>query len=244
MGLFGFGKKNEAPAQVATPVSTPAPGLVITGAPGVGKNPSAPAGGGLSLGKQSGKISLVKGATVTIEKTAVITARCEWSSSTDYDLYALVLMKDGRELVVSTFGSQSQPNPTANILNGAVRHLGDVGRGAKGIAEETIEIRLTDEIEAVVPVAYSAQSNGSGSFRRYQVSLGLDNGQGTKVTIDSTNASKDDGVYTVAIGVIRNGADGVVVESLEAYSKRGSENRPAFRNGQLIMDAGAKNLYK
>jgi tellurite resistance protein TerA len=242
MGLFGFGKKDNAPAPVATPVSAPAPGLVITGQPGAGK--TAPASGGLSLQKQSGAITLEKGNRVLIEKTSVITARCEWSSNTDYDLYALVLMKDGRELVVSTFGSQAQPQPTPSVLNGAVRHLGDVGRGAKGIAEETIEIKLTDEIEAVIPVAYSAQSNGTGSFRKYKVSLGIDNGQGTKVTIDSKNASNNNTIYTVAIGVIRNTADGVVVESLESYSQTGSEHRPAFRNGQLVMDAGSKNLYK
>lgn len=233
MGLFGFGKKDNAPAQVATPVSAPAPVAA-----------TAPVSGSLSLGKQSGKISLVKGSTVTIEKTAVITARCEWSSNTDYDLYALVVLKDGRELVVSTFGSKEQPQPTPSVLNGAVRHLGDIGRGEKGVAEETIEIRLTDEIAAVIPVAYSAQSNGSGSFHKYGVSLGIDNGQGTQVTIDSANASKDNGVYTVAIGVISNTPDGVAIESLEAYSKRGSENRPTFKNGFLAMDAGSKNLYK
>jgi tellurite resistance protein TerA len=232
MALFGFGKKDNAPAQVASPVAAPA---AVT---------SAPVGGGLDLGKKSGKISLVKGASVTIEKTAAITARCEWSSDTDYDLYALVIMKDGRELVVSTFGSEAQPQPTPSVLNGAVRHLGDVGRGEKGIAEETIEIRLTDEIEAVIPVAYSAQSNGTGSFHKYKVSLGIDNGEGTQVTIDSANASKDNDVYTVAIGVISNTPNGVAIESLEAYSKRGSENRPSFKNGYLAMDAGARNLYK
>jgi tellurite resistance protein TerA len=230
MGLFGFGKKDSAP--VATPVSAPAP--VAT----------APNSGGLDLGKKTGTITLDKGSRVTIEKTAVITARCEWSSNTDYDLYALVLLKDGRELVVSTFGSAAQRQATPNVLNGAVRHLGDVGRGAAGKAQETIEIRLTDEIEAVIPVAYSAQSNGTGSFRKYQVSLGIDNGAGTKVTIDSKNASNHNNIYTVAIGVIRNTANGVVVESLEAYSQPGSENRPAFKNGQIVMDAGAKNLYK
>lgn len=225
MALFGFGKKDNAPS----PVTTPAP---------------APVSGGLDLGKKSGKISLLKGSSVTIDKTAVITARCEWSSNTDYDLYALVIMKDGRELVVSTFGSETQPQPTPTVLNGAVRHLGDVGRGETNVAQETIEIRLTDEIEAVIPIAYSAQSNGLGSFRKYQVSLGIDNGQGTQVNIDSANASKKFSVYTVAIGIIRNSPTGVIIESLEAYSKSSSENRPAFINGQLVMDAGAKNIYK
>lgn len=237
MGLFGFGKKNDAPAPVEAKVAAPVAAPVVAPA-------SAPAGGGLSLGKQSGKISLAKGKNVIIEKTAVIRARCYWSSNTDYDLYALVLMKDGRELVVSTFGSQSQPKPTPSVLKGAVRHLGDVGRGAKGIAEEIIEIRMTDEIEAVIPVAYSAQSNGSGSFRRYNVSLNIDNGQGTDVTLEAKTASANDGIYTVAIGAIRNTDEGTVIESLEKYSKRGIENRPAFVKGQLVMDVGSRNLYK
>ncbi|WP_146361894.1 hypothetical protein [Arthrobacter yangruifuii] len=216
MAPFGFGKNNEAAA-------------------------AAPA---LDLGKKAGTISLEKGNRVTIAKTPIITARCEWSSNTDYDLYALVILRDGTELVCSTFGSEAQPVPTPELLDGAVRHLGDVGRGQNGKAQETIEIRLTDQIEAVVPIAYSAQSNGMGSFRKYGVSLGIDNGSGTSVTIDSANASKRMSVFTVAIGVIRNTADGVVVESLETYSKSLSEFRPAWQNGQVVMDAGSKNIFK
>lgn len=209
---------------------------------GLGKNnETAPA---VDLGKKSGAISLVKGNRVTIEKTPVVTARCEWSSNTDYDLYALVVLKDGTELVCSTFGSEAQPVPTPELLGGAVRHLGDVGRGQNGKAQETIEIKLTDEIEAVVPIAYSAQSNGMGSFRKYGVSLGIDNGSGTSVTIDSANASKRMSVFTVAIGVIRNTPEGVVVESLEAYSKSLSEFRPVWQNGQVVMDAGSRNIFK
>lgn len=231
MGIFDKFKK-EAPATQA-PVQSAAPAA------------SAPApSGGIDLGKKTGKISLVKGNQVTIEKTPLITARCTWSSNTDYDLYALVLMKSGETKVVSTFGSQADQNPTASILNGAVKHLGDVARGVVGVAEETIEIRLTDEIEAVIPVAYSAQSNGTGSFHKYNVSLGISNGAGTDVTIDSKNASKNNNIYTVAIGIIRNTADGVRIEALESYSAPGSENRPAIVNGQVVMDKGSKNLYK
>lgn len=213
---------------------------------GFGKNndnttSAAPA---LDLGKKAGAISLEKGARVTIEKTPVITARCEWSSNTDYDLYALVILKDGRELVCSTFGSEAQPVPTSELLGGAVRHLGDVGRGQSGKAQETIEIKLTDEIEAVIPIAYSAQSNGMGSFRKYGVSLGIDNGSGTSVTIDSSNASKRMSVFTVVIGIIRNTSEGVVVESLEKYSKSFSEFRPTWKDGQVVMDVGSRNIFK
>lgn len=207
-------------------------------------NDGAAAGPTVDLGMKTGSISLEKGNRVTITKTPVITARCEWSSNTDYDLYALVILRDGTELVCSTFGSEAQPEPTPQLLNGAVRHLGDVGRGQNGKAQETIEIKLTDEIEAVVPIAYSAQSNGMGSFRKYGVSLGIDNGSGTSVTIDSANASKRMSVFTVAIGVIRNNPEGVVIESLETYSKSLSEFRPAWQDGRVVMDAGSKNIFK
>lgn len=199
---------------------------------------------GLDLGKQTGKLSLAKGGKVTIEKTQVITARCTWSSNTDYDLYALVLLKSGELLTVSTFGSQAQPQPTTSILNGAVKHLGDVGRGSAGLAEESIEIRMTDEIEAVFPIAYSAQSNGTGSFHKYGVSCGISNGAGDEVTIDSVNANKSSVIYTLVIGAIRNTADGVQIEAIEEYSKRMSENRPTVIDGKIVMDRGSLNLFK
>ncbi|MFI6938837.1 hypothetical protein ACIBI4_06165 [Streptomyces sp. NPDC050418] len=65
-----------------------------------------------------------------------------------------------------------------------------------GTAEEVVEITMTDVIRAVIPVAYSAQPNGTGSFRRYAVSLEVDNGQGSKVVIDAKNADANDRVYT------------------------------------------------
>lgn len=223
MGLFS--KKASTPEPAAAPAA-PAPTL--------------------DLGKKSGKISLEKGSRVTIEKTQVIKANVSWSSSTDYDVYALVLLKNGTVLTVATFGTVTDPNPTASVLNGAVRHLGDVvARGASaGRAVETIEITMTDEIEAVFPVAYSAQSNGTGSFRRYQVSMSIDNGAGTEVAIDANNASNKNSIYSVGIGAIRNTPNGVQIEALEQYSKPGSENRPLVVNGTLVMDAGAKNVYK
>jgi tellurite resistance protein TerA len=209
------------------------------------KNETAAAStSGVDLGKKTGTISLTKGERVTIDKTPVIRARATWSSNTDYDLYALVLLKDGTELVVSTFGSEAQPTPTPSVLNGAVRHLGDVGRTNSGKAEEVIEIKMTDDIVSVVPIAYSAQSNGTGSFRKYKVSLSIDNGAGADVNIDAASASMNPIIYSLAIGAIRNTTEGVVIEHLEKYSKSGSELRPTFVNGEIAMNAGSKNLYK
>lgn len=186
---------------------------------------------------------------ISMRKTASITATASWSSSTDYDLYALIVMRDGSVLHIANFGAQGTP---------AVPHFrgvslgADAGRaaGKSGTALETLTIGFDDQVAAVIPVAYSAQSNGTGSFHQYKVSLAVDNGAGEQVRIDATNANRDKTIYTCVPAVIHNGTDGNAwVEYVEAYSARGSENRPAavlHPNGtvEVRMDAGPRNDFK
>lgn len=224
-----------------------------------------------NLRKAEGKLNLKKGdRAVVMTKTERITARVSWKSGTDYDVYALVLMRDGTAVDVAAFAAEGVP---PLLEHTGVRHLGDVkaelvdtfaersGRGGVGglfgrggrdaepeEVSEVLEIRLTPEVLAVVPVAYSAINNGGGSFKHYQVSLAIDNGAGTKVTIPSVDANDNPGVYTCVPGVIRNTAAGVEIQPLEQYSKSGSERRPVVRleAGEVVveMDAGAENLPK
>lgn len=228
-------------------------------------NPSATANGprldlrkpgvdAIDLGKRTGTINLRKGQQVTITKTARIVATCTWPRATDYDIYALVRYRDGRCETVSTFGTAGQEKDFhLTTRDGAVRHSGDVGRAqSRGwrkrtaeVGQETIEINLNPDVLAVLPVVYSAQSNGTGSFRQYQVSMAIDNGSGDTVTIDASNASDDDMVFSCVPGIIINDPDGVRIQFLELYSSAGSEQRPAI-GGDLIvqMDVGPVNAYK
>jgi tellurite resistance protein TerA len=247
-GLHGLatahGVDVEAPAPSAPAPTSPPPAAAAPAA--------APK---VDFKKVSGNINLRKGdAPVIMEKTAKITASVSWRSGTDYDVYALVMTKDGTQVDVATFGAKGVKK-LINYGNGAVKHLGDVQRatgkklwGAKDEQKEIVEIRLTPDIVAVVPVAYSAQSNGSGSFHRYKVSLSIDNGSGTNVSISADSANNDDRVYSCVPGIIRNMPDGVVIEPLELYSKPGSENRPRLRGRgtdvSVEMDVGPKNDYK
>ncbi len=195
-------------------------------------------------------VNMRKGdAPVSMRKTATITATTSWSSNTDYDLYALIVMRDGSVLHIANFGAQGTPAVPQfrGVSLGA-----DAGRaaGKSGTAVETLTIAFDDFIAAVIPVAYSAQSNGTGSFHQYKVSLAVDNGAGEQVRIDASNANRDKTIYTCVPAVIHNGTDGNVwVEYVEAYSQRGSENRPAavlHPNGavEVRMDAGPRNDYK
>lgn len=192
-------------------------------------------------------INLSKGqAAVSMRKTASIQAHASWPAATDYDLYALVINRDGTVVHVANFGASGTPPLSAYK---GVRLSPDAGRvSGGGTSTETLTINLDDSIAAVVPVAYSAQSNGSGSFHRYKVSLAVDNGAGHRIEMDASNANRDSGVYTCVPAVIHNGTDGNVwIEPVELYS-RGGENRPAVAlvDGKAVvtMDAGPRNNYK
>lgn len=206
----------------------------------------------IDLGKKSGALSLAKDTAVTIDASDVITASVSFSAKTDYDVYAVVLMKDGTQRYCATFGDESDRTPHPQVPG--VRHLGDVRRGGgsggglfskkPATNTETLEVQLTADVVEVAIAAYSAQSNGSGSFRKYSVSLLVDNGQGTTVTVAADEANSDNAVYTCVPAIIRNTPDGAQIERVEMYSSRGSERRPAYKGGRLVMDAGPKNLYK
>lgn len=210
----------------------------------------------VSLEKVSGKVDLAKGTkAVIIEKTPEITVSIAWDSSTDYDVYALVYLTSGEQVDVAMFGAKGVP-PLQNYGGGAVKHAGDVGRVKTGFfqrkaqfSKEEITIRLNDSIKAVVPVAYSAQSNGTGSFYKYKVSMLIDNHSGTEVIIPAENANKNNKIYTCVPGAIVNTPDGVVIKALEYYSEPGSEKRPSLTMGadgmvEVHMDSGPVNEFK
>lgn len=202
-----------------------------------------------SLEKVTGNVNLSKGQkSVIIEKTPIITATVSWETGTDYDIYALVYTKSGTQIDVAMFGAGNTP-PLQSYDKGAVEHMGDVGRTNQKVKSEVIKLRLNPNIVAVVPVVYSAQSNGSGSFHLYKVSMSIDNHSGTSVTIHAKNANKNNRIYTCVPGILHNTEDGVIISPLELYSKPNSEFRPKLVIGKsqmvnVVMDQGPKNNYK
>ena len=203
----------------------------------------------INLEKVKGNINLDKGQkSIIIEKTPEITATVSWKTGTDYDIYALVYTKNGKQVDVAMFGAAGTP-PLSRFGSGAVEHMGDVGRNSGSVKKEIIKLRLTNDILAVVPVVYSAQSNGTGSFYRYKVSMSIDNHNGTSVTISSKNANNNDRIYTCVPGILHNTQDGVIISPIELYSMPDSEYRPKLKMGssnmvEVMMDQGPKNDYK
>src|SRR4051812_3994996 len=61
----------------------------------------------VSFKKVTGNVNLKKGdKPVLMEKTQRITASVTWRTGTDYDVYALVMTKDGQQIDVATFGAK------------------------------------------------------------------------------------------------------------------------------------------
>ncbi|MGE6667120.1 TerD family protein [Paenibacillus xylanexedens] len=210
---------------------------------------SQPSLSSINLQKVKGNINLDKGQPpVIIDKSPEITATVSWETGTDYDIYALVYTKGGKQIDVAMFGAKGTP-PLKSYGNGIVEHTGDVGRSNQSTKTETIKLRLTDDILAVVPVVYSAQSNGTGSFYKYKVSMSIDNLNGTSVTISAKNANNNNRIYTCVPGILHNTPDGVIISPLELYSKKNSEFRPKLKMGssnmvEVVMDKGPLNNYK
>ncbi|MFC8047403.1 TerD family protein [Nocardia sp. NPDC057353] len=243
------------PQQQGGPAGFPAPPGGFPppppGAPGTFPPPGgAPPPPGPNLTKRS--ITLEKNsAPVLLRKAPVVRLRVAWTSGTDYEAYALVVLTDGTVVHVATFDAMGIPaNPQFKDL---VRHLGDRGRGdvnrGGGSTEEIIEVRFAPEIAAVVPVAYSAINNGTGSFHKYRVTLAIDSGGEEEVTIPADQAKKSSWIFTCVPGIVYNRPDGVLVERLELYSRRMSEHRPKailHPDGrvEVKMDKGPLNTFK
>ncbi|MFI1464202.1 TerD family protein [Nocardia carnea] len=234
------------PAAGSPPAGFAAP-PVASGSAGIGHSQSPPPGVNFS----KGAVTLTKGAgPVLLEKAPLVRLRVAWASGADYEAYALVVLSDGKVVHVATFPAAGIP--AAPQYGDLVRHLGDRGRGdvqrGGGQTEEIIEVRLAPEIVAVVPVAYSAINNGTGSFHKYRVTLSIESGADS-VSIPADQAKKSSWIFTCVPGIVYNRPEGVLIERLELYSRRFSEHRPAVTlrpDGQVEvrMDKGPVNQFK
>lgn len=229
-----------APAPVTPPAPAPVPVAPPPPPPAPAPAP-APAKVKLEKPAPTGKVSLAKGKTVRIEKTANIVATGEWDNTwtkrLDYDLYCHIAYKDGRTEVVNFDNLVSK--------NGSVRHHGDLKVGGKGTMEK-ISVNMTDDIAAVGFSFYSARENGAGSFANAKARVSIDNGAGSTIVIGVSQMSVDSNRYTLYFGTaINRDGESVEIVACEDYSARDSERQALLnKDGVHKMDAGPENRYK
>ncbi|MFD7874483.1 TerD family protein [Streptomyces sp. NPDC059766] len=126
------------------------------------------------------------------------------------------------------------------------KHLGSVTSppyirldgDARAPGRESLRIVRPDEQGYVLLCAYSAVSNGFGSFRSFGARVVVDDGRGSTVTVPLFENTKTR--YWVAIALVDfTGADGAAIHHIEAYSGRMTERRPVLNpDGTIAMNAG------
>jgi uncharacterized protein involved in tellurium resistance len=103
---------------------------------------------------------------------------------------------------------------------------------------ETIRIVRPEEQGYVLLCAYSAVSNGFGSFKSFGAQVVVDDGRGSHITVPLYENTKTR--YWVAIALVDfTTADGAAIQHIESYSGRMNERRPVLHpDGTIEMNAG------
>ncbi len=123
---------------------------------------------------------------------------------------------------------------------GSVRHDPFIALDGDSRApgRETIRIARPDEQGYVLLCAYSALSNGFGSFRSFGAKVVVTDGRGSTVTVPLFEKTRTR--YWVAIALVDfSDPDGAAIRHIEAYSARMTERRPVLHpDGTIEMNAG------
>lgn len=201
------------------------------------------------------------------DRELVVTATLEWDGGSeqrrrrgaDLDLYALfvpaskAVRGERAPGTVITAKKGSGPAPASDtakkgkgadvvyykrfgsLKNRPFIHLdGD----ARVPGRETLRIVRPDQQGYVLLCAYSAVSNGFGSFRSFGAKVVVTDGRGSTVTVPLFENTKTR--YWVAIALVDfTAADGAAIHHIEAYSARMTERRPVLHpDGTIEMNAG------
>ncbi|GGS03705.1 VWA domain-containing protein [Deinococcus sedimenti] len=185
-----------------------------------GARPPAPAA-------PTGQVSLKKNTSVNIQKGKKITITLSWAGSGDLDLYAFYVLKNGSTGKVYYKDKGAAATPPYITLSGDSRRAG----------KETAVIHRPDELAHVLFAAYSAVSNGAGSFASYKPTTIFtdDLGQEVRAPVLGRNHFS----FWVALSAIDLTGAQAKISHLERYSSFGTERSPILHaSGKLEMNKG------
>ncbi|MGG2016535.1 TerD family protein [Bacillus sp. S10(2024)] len=174
------------------------------------------------------KIELKKKQSVNIQKSKMVTATLEWKSNNDLDLYCYYVTKSGEvgKIYYRNLGS-SKVSPYIE-LDGDSQEPG----------KETIRIYRPEAVKYILFAAYSAVSNGVGSFYSMKAKAVVDNHMGNVVT--APLLERNDHAYWVCIAHIDfTNSSEMKISHVESYSRDHSEASPLlYEDGRFRMDVG------
>ena len=174
------------------------------------------------------KIELKKKQSVNIKKSKTVTATLEWETDKDLDLYCYYVTDNGNvgKVYYRDLGTSSAAPYI--VLDGDSQESG----------KETIRIFRPEALRYVMFAAYSAVSNGAGSFFSMRAKAVVDNHMGDVVI--APLLERNDNAYWVSIAHIDfTNPKEMKISHVESYSKDHSEASPVlYENGKFRMDVG------
>jgi len=146
----------------------------------------------------------------------------------DLDLYCFYVTKTGKTGKIYYRNKGSNKKSPYIVLDGDSRQAG----------KETIHIERTEDLQYVLFAAYSALSNGVGSFHSMKAKAVVDNHKGNIVEAPLLERNKFS--YWVAIAHIDfRDSSSMKISHVETYSKINSEASPLlYEDGTFKMDVG------
>jgi len=195
-----------------------------------GKPPSHPTN---KLKNENKKIDLIKSTvnlkkpgektTINLSKGSDVKARLVWKTNSDLDLYCFYVNKDDKEdkVYYKNLGCLEQ--------SPYIKLLGD----SKNAGEEIIEISRPENVKYALLAAYSALSNGIGSFYSYKAKIIVSDSDNQEII--SHLSHKDPYSYWVVFAMIDFTVHGKLsIKNVETYS-----NKKTFSN-QFMQRTGEK----
>jgi uncharacterized protein involved in tellurium resistance len=184
-------------------------------------------------------ISLTKGsnASISLAKHAEVRATLEWDGGSafrrakgaDLELYALYVTKEQASKLSKGKGGAIYWN---NLQQPGIRHHGD----SLEPGVETVTITDPSKFDYVLIVAYSAISNGAGSFKSYGAKAVVTDNMSQTVTVPLFDNTES---YWVAIALIDLKTDGKInIKHVETYSAGGEARPVLYTDGTFKMDVG------
>lgn len=190
--------------------------------------PVAPINKPVQAPNQITKIELKKKQSVNIQKSKMVTATLEWKTNNDLDLYCFYVTKTGE------VGKVYYRNLGSSKVSPYIELDGDSQEPGK----ETIRIYRPEALKYILFAAYSAVSNGVGSFHSMKAKAIVDNHMGSVVT--APLLERNDHAYWVCIAHIDfTNSSEMKISHVESYSRDHSEASPLlYEDGRFRMDVG------
>lgn len=161
--------------------------------------------------------------TINLSKGSKVKARLVWQTNSDLDLYCFYVNKDDKEdkIYYKNLGHLDQ--------SPYIKLLGD----SQDAGEEIIEVSRPENVKYALLAAYSALSNGIGSFYSYKAKIIVSDSGNQEII--SHLSHKDPYSYWVAFAMIDFTVLGKLsIKNVETYS-----NKKTFAN-QFFQRTGEK----